>query len=57
MSMYEVKCELKYKIDQQEFKPLEECPKPRTIKKMMELKDLQEKEKLSNEQLAKWKFY
>lgn len=33
MSMYEVKCEFEYQIDQKEIKLLEACPKPKSYKK------------------------
>lgn len=50
-------CELGYKIDATKGKPLEECPKPKTIQKMIDLIKLKNKYNLTIEELAKWKFH
>lgn len=37
MIQYDKRCLLGFKFDEKTFKPLEECPKPLTIKKFVEL--------------------
>lgn len=52
MSDYEVKCLLDYKIDDIEIKPLENCPKLKTIKQEWKIHNLKYSEGMTNERLA-----
>lgn len=54
-NLYLWKCCLNYKIDNIKGIPLENCPKPKTIKKMIDLKEIKEKYNLTNEELTNWK--
>lgn len=49
-------CDLGYEVDSNKAIPFENCPKPRTFIRLIELKKLRDKYKLEKEELAEWKF-
>lgn len=53
--LYLYSCGLDYIIDKNKGIPFEDCPKPKTIQKMINLKVLKEKHKLTNDELNRWK--
>lgn len=55
-NLYLWQCDLNYRIDGHKGIPLEGCPKPLTYQKWFDLKELKEKNNLTNDELASWKF-
>lgn len=47
-------CGMNYLIDKKEGIPLENCPKPKTYMRMIDLKGLQQKYNLTKDELLNW---